>query len=238
MSYISAMKHRTWTWLGQYCWALPLFEVYRTLTSKNIGVVSKYTDIVIEGYPRSANTMAVAAFIMVQKEQVRLAHHVHGSAQILWAAKNNIPIIVLIRNPRDAVASLIVRGYGISIKEALRNYTRFYKSIEPIKSSCVIAQFDDVVKRFDQIIYRVNEKFDTNFTVFIPTKENMDRCFEAIEEMDKLDQRIDETGDRTVARPSMSREILTKNVKNNISAKEVSEYLDEAESIYKNILNS
>src|SRR5262245_54574684 len=46
------------------------------------GPVFRDTDAVIEGFPRSANTFAAAAFALAQTTPVRLAHHLHVPSQI------------------------------------------------------------------------------------------------------------------------------------------------------------
>jgi hypothetical protein len=58
--------------------------------------VSRTTQLVIEGYPRLGNTFAVVAFLQAQKEDVRIAHHLHAPAQVIRAARWRIPTIVLI----------------------------------------------------------------------------------------------------------------------------------------------
>ena len=57
------------------------------------------TDIVIEGFPRSANTFAVAAFQYAQRRPLTIARHTHAPAQIMLASRANIPCLVLIKFP-------------------------------------------------------------------------------------------------------------------------------------------
>src|SRR5262245_45373054 len=45
-------------------------------------VIDADTELVIDGYMRSANTFAVYAFQMAQRRPVRLAHHLHAPAQV------------------------------------------------------------------------------------------------------------------------------------------------------------
>lgn len=236
MRWAAGVKHYLWAYLGGYCWALPLFELYRLATGRGIGVVDKQTDIVIEGYPRSANTMAVSAFEMVQNDSVKIAHHVHGAAQVLWAVRNRIPVMVLIRKPIDAVASLAVRYPEVSLKQALQNYIRFYKAIEPVKRDCVIAAFDDVVSRYHDVITTVNAKYGTHFVQFIPTASNMDQCFARIDELDKSDQRSVHTTEATVARPNSSRHGLTEVVRLELAEEKFRRQIAEANLVYEKVL--
>lgn len=235
MTSIIALKHNLWALLGRYCSALPLFSLYKAVTGKRFDVVGKDTQIVIEGYPRSANTMAVAAFELAQHGPVKIAHHVHGPAQVLWAVKHQIPAIVLIRNPRDAVASLVVRYPGLSLKWALKNYINFYEAIEPVKRHCVIAEFDRVVSRFGDLIAAVNDRYATNFVKFVVSDANMSSCFSRIDELDKMDRGSQHATDTTVARPNDSRDKLTEQVKQELASVHLRDYLARANHVYERI---
>lgn len=45
----------------------------------------------IEGFPRSGNTFAVAAFDLAQARPVEVAHHGHASAQVIEAVRRTSP---------------------------------------------------------------------------------------------------------------------------------------------------
>ncbi|WP_436638024.1 hypothetical protein [Microbaculum sp. FT89] len=69
--------------------------------------VGRDTDIVIEGFPRSANSTTVTHFRLRQSRPVAIAHHKHHAAQLIRAADWGIPAVALVRPPRDAVVSLL-----------------------------------------------------------------------------------------------------------------------------------
>jgi hypothetical protein len=56
--------------------------------------VSRTTEIVIEGYPRSGNTFAVVAFRLAQGREIEIAHHLHAAAQIKRAARLDVPAFI------------------------------------------------------------------------------------------------------------------------------------------------
>lgn len=89
------------------------------------------TELVIEGFPRSGNTFAGAAFTVVQGRPVTLGRHMHRPAQVIAAARRGLPTLVFIRRPSDAVLSLVIRHPHISIAKALNDYIRFYTAIMP-----------------------------------------------------------------------------------------------------------
>ena len=45
------------------------------------------TELVIEGYPRSANSTTVYGFLKRQDRPVQVAHHKHNATQLLQAAR-------------------------------------------------------------------------------------------------------------------------------------------------------
>src|SRR4029079_11860657 len=96
-------------------------------------VISDETEVVIDGYTRSASTFAVYAFQVAQPRPVRLAHHLHAPAQLLEAARRGLPAILVIREPRGAVLSQVVREPGVDLLDAVWAYSRFYESLEPCR---------------------------------------------------------------------------------------------------------
>ena len=86
-------------------------RAYLFLARRRYGsrVLGPDTDIVIEGFPRSANTFAVTAFELAQERPVTVAHHLHAAAHVVRAAQAGVPVIVLVRAPEDAIASVVAR---------------------------------------------------------------------------------------------------------------------------------
>lgn len=199
--------------------------------------VSRTTDIVIEGYPRSGNTFAVVAFRFAQGREIEIAHHLHAAAQIKRAARLDVPAIVLIREPSEAILSLVVRDPQASMRWALRSYIRFYSAVIPYLERAVVAPFATVISDLASIIRLVNTRYGTAFKEFVPTEDALSSVRQTVEWMGQLDSRV--TGwdyDRSVALPSEQRR----------RAKEArrTEYLDErnkplrltAESLYERVM--
>ena len=115
------------SFFGRY--PLLFYSFYGLIPKNRLLSVNRNTQLVIEGFPRSANTFAVGAFRKTQPIKLQIAHHMHVPAQILRAVHWKIPTIVLIRNPKDAVVSLVMYDRQISINQALQCYVSFYKAI-------------------------------------------------------------------------------------------------------------
>ena len=56
------------------------------------------SQLVIEGFPRSGNTWTEALIRAYAKDPVRLAHHSHAPAHVLYALKEKIPVLLLARD--------------------------------------------------------------------------------------------------------------------------------------------
>lgn len=150
-------------------------------------VIGPDTELVIDGYTRSACTFAVYAFQLAQPAPVRLAHHLHAPAQLIEAARRRIPAIVVIRDPEGALLSQVIREPHVSIAGALRAYERFYARLLPLARSFVVGEFEEVTHDFGSVIERLNERSGTHFAPFDPTEENVRRCFELIRERPTTD---------------------------------------------------
>jgi hypothetical protein len=150
-------------------------------------VIDRETELVIDGYTRSASTFAVHAFQLAQPRPVRLAHHLHAPAQLIVAARWRIPTIVVIREPEGAVLSQVIRESHVSIRGALVSYERFYSRLLPYASSFVVGEFKEVTNDFGSVIGRLNDRFGTSYVEFESTEENVRRCFELIRERSTSD---------------------------------------------------
>jgi len=200
--------------------------------------VSKDTEIVIEGFPRLANTFAVAAFTFAQGRPVKIARHLHASAQVIAAVRRGIPCIVLIRKPRDAVLSLLVRAPHISAEQALKDYIRFYRSIAPYRDMFVVGRFEEITTDFGEVIRRVNTCFGTSFKPFEHTAENLQKVFQIVEEMHKKAHGLREVKEEAVGRPSAKREMLKKKAETKLKTAKVKTLLLEAERIHRMFIKS
>jgi hypothetical protein len=170
--------------------------------------VTDETKLVIEGFPRSGNTFAVAAFGFAQPASVRVARHEHAPAQVIEAARRGIPALVVIRDPEDAVLSFVIQHPHIPLRQALRAFVRFYEPLVPYRTSFVLATFEQVTTDYGDVMRRVNRRFGTDFGVFEHTEENVRAC---IEEIDLDNRRVFGSGEVLElmgARPSERRSAL------------------------------
>lgn len=148
--------------------------------------VSKDTDIVIEGFPRSGNSFAEAAFRISQSANIKIAHHCHSISQIKKAVKFSLPILVLYRYPIDAIASYILYyDRYTTIGQAIRRYNDFYNDIKKYKDKILLASFKTLTIDFGEIIKSINKKFDTSFTNYNHDNINIIKTYKLIDELTK-----------------------------------------------------
>jgi hypothetical protein len=148
-------------------------------------VASKHSHVIIEGFPRSANTFAVLAFKHAQINDFIIAHHIHAEAQFKLAAKYNIPAIALLREPLEAVSSLLIRDPSYTIDQALWRYINFYTVVNELRKSLIIANFSDVTQNFNKIITQCNKKFHTNFLLLQNKELDTTKIFDEIKKINK-----------------------------------------------------
>lgn len=144
--------------------------------------VGSDTELLIEAFARTGNSFVRTAFQFAQPTPVRLAHHLHAPAQVLAAAHLGVPAMVMIRQPDDAVLSLIVRHDAFTLGQLFRSYIRFYGAIEPVRSGYVLARFETVTTDLGAAIRRINQRFETRFVEFEHTVENEKAVFELMDQ--------------------------------------------------------
>lgn len=168
-------------------------------------LASTDTEIVIEGFPRSANTYFVAFFAVAQGRPVRIARHLHESYQVRFAEKQRIPCVVLVRQPLDALVSALMRDTRKSPTSILRNYLRFYREVLRIRKMAVIASFDTAINDANLIIEEVNGVYGTSFALLSP--HEIHRVPQEVEAMDREAFDTKELDPLRIASPSEQKRI-------------------------------
>ena len=129
-------------------------------------VVDRRCDLVIEGYQSSGNTFARKA-VEYANPGIRLGSHVHRWAHVAQAQLLRKPVLVLLRQPEDAIASHLVRMELDDVGGELRRYAAFYRGVARIRrAGLVVGTFEDVTRRYGTVIDRINERFGTSFVPF------------------------------------------------------------------------
>lgn len=170
------------------------------------GRIDSSTELVIDGFPRSGNSYARFAFAIAQGGPFYpgLRGHAHSSQLVREAVRSRIPTVVLVRNPADAIASLLQMEPLVTLRVAARAYHSYYSAIERTLPSALVVDFERVVTDMGGVINRVNTMFGTSFKPYVKTPENEAAIMQLL---DESDARFSggRTREMSVARPSLSR---------------------------------
>ena len=192
-------------------------------------MVSKDKELVIEGYPRCANSFAVAAFESVQRRPVAIAHHLHAEGQIIFGVKYRIPVLVLIRDPIGAVTSLVTRHPEVGVGQALKRYLRFYSVVERFSSHIVVADFLKITTDYASVIQRLNKSFGLEYSLYHNNPRSDAGIFADLDRYNLMDSQGSE---RAVARPTETKSRLLAKRREKVSAHHL---LSDADKLYARI---
>lgn len=200
----------------------------KIIKKKTARFVSKATDITVEGFPRSSNSY-LSRLVRHLNPKLQIATHLHSNVNILQSLKWNIPTVVLIRNPKDAIVSLAALSHEIDTRnnnplrkidfdKSIRDYIRFYKPLLKSKNKFITAHFNEVVTNPVAIIKEINAKTTLNLSE--------DANLNGFDDLVK-------SGTEFHILPNKIRESLKSNIK-----KEFSNYINsndylEAEALYR-----
>ena len=174
MTTATYQSYQLWrSWLGRHPGLFfPVFALQRRLQRRyrlpDVGprAVRRDTELVIEGFPRSANTFALVAFEAMQDRPVRVAHHLHSAAQVLRAVEWGIPALVLVREPRDAIVSQhIYLGGKVTLATCARIYIDFHEPLVDSLDRLLVADFATVTDDWPAVMAALNRKYGTTFAV-------------------------------------------------------------------------
>lgn len=210
ISPISRLRHKIRTRVSEHP-ALYLPLARHKYPGPSPEVMGSDTELVIDGYTRSATTFAVYAFQLAQDHPVRVAHHLHAPAQLIAAARRKVPTLSLIREPEDTILSQLVREPNVDLRDALVAYTRFYACLLPYRANFVVGEFDQVTADFGSVIRRINARFGTSFAEFEHTDANVRQCLELARQRPTLSTALlgFESGVVTLAEVLMAPEIVS-----------------------------
>lgn len=194
------------------------------------GLARPDSKIVIEGFFRSGNTYALAAF-RVANPKGRFQGRLHAPVNVRRAVRLGRPTLVLIRRPADAAISMAIRLPEVTVREALADYVSFYRTILPVRAQIVVADFGRVVADFGSVIADVNRRFGTDFALYERTEENERRTVELVEKWDRDERGL--VDEMRVPRPSAERSAARLRLQSALAEPATKSVLDEAERLYR-----
>lgn len=146
-----------------------LYPILKNNLSSGGTVTTNSTQLCIEGYPSSANSYTYHLFRVLFPE-IKLSHHTHSYANVSIALEQNIPSIVLLRNPLDCISSRHVRFHS-SLSISLAEYIDFYSCTEKDVESpyLILIEFNEIIneplKVLDQLSPILGVQIDSSLDI-------------------------------------------------------------------------
>lgn len=197
-------------------------------------IASLQSEIVIDGFPRSANTYFVSFFEIAQGRPVQVGHHLHESWQFRFAEKHEIPCVVLIREPLAAVSSAMLRDPRVAPDTLLNNYVRLYKNLLRHRKKAVIAPFDVIIEDANQIISAVNRTYGTKFKLM--NTEWHGAVADRVAAKDRAHFGSQVLDPIRIAAPSKAKKAVAEQLRSDIKAKHADD-LARAREVYEKIMS-
>lgn len=197
-------------------------------------VVGPDTELVIDGFQRSGNTFAVIAFEISQPRPYAMAHHLHAAAQIIASARHNVPCLLLVRDPVEAVISHLQREPRVTPRQALTNWSLFHERVLPYRDHYVLGDFREVTTDYGNVIRAVNDRFQTAFVPFEHTDANVQTVFGLIEEQNRA--RFGSIVEDKIPRPSPEREAKRDQVRQRVESPRTSAVRKRAYEAYSELV--
>ncbi|MEY8831007.1 hypothetical protein AB9K34_21760 [Sedimentitalea sp. XS_ASV28] len=140
-------------------------EIRAKLLEKNMHnlVCQPRSKLVIEGYPRSANTFSVDMINVIcdaaGRKRPPMGHHTHSVRNLRLGALQKIPLVVLIRDPAAAILSFKIFS-GRPVPFCLKRYVTFYSRTLQLNTPFILGEFEETVNDFNALLTRLNAVLD------------------------------------------------------------------------------
>lgn len=192
------------------------------------------SSLVVEAFPRSANTTSMFALYYAQGKSIKVGHHLHVPAHIVYAVKNNIPCLVIMRQPLDCIASLMVMRKGGNPKNLIKDYISFAQVVKENLDQVVVVDFQRVIAEgLGYAVGLVNERYNTSFIEPTNSPEEVGWVKERILELNAKHS----GGDlEKLSFPSEEKKAKAEEMKNLI--RKEGELLEVAQRLYSSLVKS
>lgn len=179
-------------------------------------LIDKSTDLVVEGFPRSGSTYLVS-WLNLSNPHLKIASHLHSIAHIRSAIRQSIPVVLLLRPPREAVTSEYINRFGrdspMSIPKLLHRYKHFYSQATFYAKDVTISPFECTTEHPELVTTTLCKQSEIELNTTPELGE--DAVLEDVEKINTL--HVGDSNELTVSRPSEARAELADNIKQHLS---------------------
>lgn len=225
------LRHRLWhsgLWQKAYVSMLRLRS-----PSLYAGTARPGTELVIEAFPRSANTFLVHAIEIAAPHPLVIAHHLHDPGQLRRGVELGVPVFVILRRPLDAVTSWKLKAPGMDTRLMLRIYRSFHQAAHYSAGAITFLRYEDVIERTGEVLAHVLARLGEKY-VDAARKIDQETVFASIDARKRAREgaRREMDFSLSVARPSAEKEARKEGLRDQIAA-ESPQLLVEAERLYR-----
>lgn len=143
-----------------------LYQAYARLENLQFRLTGG-TQIVVDSYPRSANSFFEAAFTRAHGGRIEVAHHSHAAAQVLSGVARGLPCIVLVREPEAAIASFYeMHGGHYPIWLCTQEYVAFYSALVHVLDKLIVVTTENLEARFFDLMVQVRDTHSLDIEPF------------------------------------------------------------------------
>ena len=163
------------------------------------------TRLVLEGFPSSGNSYCLQAVLLANPDLSPddVNSHTHSPRVVERAVKSSVPCIVIARDARDAVSSMVQRFVGVRLDSAFDYYTHYYQRLMPIRDSFVVAPFEAVTADCSAVVERCNQQFGSDLVTPKAAGITSERVWQEIEGRQR--RRHGALKEQMISRPTASR---------------------------------
>ncbi|MAE46381.1 MAG: hypothetical protein CMJ86_05750 [Planctomycetes bacterium] len=197
---------------------------------------NKRTHIVIEGFPRSANTFLVHYLRLATHDELNVAHHLHDAGQVDRALRMDLPVFVLLRDPLDAVVSWSLKQPLLPPAQMLRTYHAFYLLLQLRKQAPCFIRFEDAISEPMAVIEEIIRRTGLESSISASVKNQ--QVFDSIENERRQRAKSPAMGaqfDLSVAYPTRAKEARKRDVETALMG-EHAELIEQARELYRQLL--
>jgi hypothetical protein len=169
-------------------------------------------DIIISGFPRSANTFLTLA-VKHRLEQAgvnrKVFSHDHSVNIIKYACKRSIPCVVPIRTPLDAILSTYIYfDKEMEVSELVQWYLAFYQYVSAHHEHFIVVRYEDVIGDINGVMTRIGNRIGINFPAVENLQEERDSLFRIMKDHSREIRRSEAEDIRQVGYPVTARSKL------------------------------
>lgn len=136
------------------------FHFYRSRIGDPVRLPKGTDDLFFDGFPRSGNTYFINLIShVVGDKKLEYSSHLHAIAGLKIALKKKLKPLIIIRHPKDAIASYYFTKSSVDddlnirlLKHLTHQYTSYYQYVYKRKAELEIIHFDFAVKNESSLL--------------------------------------------------------------------------------------